>query len=111
MQCPHSAICGSTDSTPPDRTIVPPPSPPATDQKPSPAVATVVRLLRSHRDGTLDSGPWIKLRLLLAEHTKVWQLLEKDNGLGGYVEDKVRYRRGTLWLEPYQQVLLLLTTL
>jgi hypothetical protein len=96
MQCPRSVICGSADSTPPNRTIVLPPSPPASGQKPSPAVVTVVRLLRSHRDGTLNLGPWIKLRLLLAEHTKVWQLLEKDNGLGGYVEDKVRYGLGTL---------------
>ncbi|KAI9864354.1 MAG: hypothetical protein M1813_003274 [Trichoglossum hirsutum] len=76
---------------PPDRTIVLPPSPPPSDEKLSPAVAAVVRLLRSHRDGTLRSGPWIKLRLLLTEYRKVWELLEKDNGLGGYVEDKVRY--------------------
>lgn len=93
MQSPHSTICRSPDSTPPGKTIVLPPSPPKSDEKPSPAVAAVVRLLQSHRNGTLRSGPWIKLRLLLAEHTKVWQLLKKTNGLGGYVEDKVRYGR------------------
>ncbi|KAH0556226.1 hypothetical protein GP486_005847 [Trichoglossum hirsutum] len=94
MQCPHSTICESSDSMPPDRTIVLPPSPPPSDEKLSPAVFTVVRLLQSHRDGTLYSGSWIKCRLLLTEYRKVWELLEKDNGLnglGGYVEDKVRY--------------------
>jgi hypothetical protein len=92
MQRLHSTICESTDSTPPDRTIVLPLSPPLSDKKLSPAVATVIRLLQSRRDGTLHSGPWIKLRLLPAEYTEVWRLLKKDNnGLGGYVDDKVRY--------------------
>ena len=99
MQRPLPMTCGSTDSTPPDQTIVLPPWPPASSGKPSPAVVAVVRLFQLHRDGELDSV-LTNIRLSLAEHTELWRRLEKDSDLAGYVADKVRYGRGTPGPDP-----------
>ncbi|KAI9761266.1 MAG: hypothetical protein M1840_001990 [Geoglossum simile] len=75
-------------STPPDKTIVLPPSPPATGDSPSAPVAAVLYLFHQHKRGSLESL-WTRVRLQPLEYQELWDRLDEDKNLARYVGDKV----------------------
>ncbi|KAJ9634095.1 hypothetical protein H2199_009126 [Coniosporium tulheliwenetii] len=67
-------------------------TPPSSFKKAFPQVERLVRLFKSRRDGRpVLEGPWTRIQLAVSEYEELERRLRRDEGLGGYVEDKVRY--------------------
>lgn len=56
----------------------------------SPAVETVLQLLRDHRAGKLTKGITPEVELDISGYQTVLHRLDEDSDFKGYVEDKVR---------------------
>jgi hypothetical protein len=80
--------------TPPESLHSPPLTPPAsnTKPKPSPQALRVIKLLRSVQQGrVIELQPWCVFRLESGDYNEFRQLLESDDELRAFVQDKVRY--------------------
>jgi hypothetical protein len=76
--------------TPPGSVLEPPLTPPPTEEKPlSRSAQSVVNLLRLHLAGHRPQ-PWWERRLRPDQYTQVLRVLDSDESLRNYVEDKVR---------------------
>ena len=76
--------------TPPGSVLEPPLTPPPTEEKPlSRSAQSVVNLLRLHQAGHRPQ-PWWEHRLRPDQYTQVLRVLDSDESLRNYVEDKVR---------------------
>ncbi|KAB8240717.1 hypothetical protein BDV35DRAFT_108602 [Aspergillus flavus] len=81
----------ASDITPPGSDPVTPLTPPPTEEKASPIVTKVLRLLRQHRQGYRPQSYWVEYTLKPNEYVDFTKLLGSDERLSGYVKDKVRY--------------------
>lgn len=78
------------DTTPTGSLIVPPLTPPLTEEKALSASARrTLDLFRRHREGD-KARSWLQFRLTEHEYTQVSRILGVDRPLGRYVKDKVR---------------------
>lgn len=76
--------------TPPGSVLEPPLTPPLTAEKPlSRSAQSVVNCLRLHR-ASHRPRPWWESRLRPDDYTQVLRVLDADESLRNYVEDKVR---------------------
>ncbi|KAE8147062.1 hypothetical protein BDV25DRAFT_161188, partial [Aspergillus avenaceus] len=77
--------------TPPGSVLEPPLTPSSTDEKPlSTSARSVVNLLQLHLQGH-RLQPWWERRLEPDDYTEVLRVLDADESLRNYVEDKIRY--------------------
>jgi hypothetical protein len=78
--------------TPPSSFIRPPLTPPSTDEKPFVQAPRVIALFHEIRAGKHnDRRPWTEFLLVPGEFDKVQRLLDRDEELLGFVEDKIRW--------------------
>ena len=76
--------------TPPGSVLEPPLTPPPTEEKPlSRSARSVVNFLQLHLAGHRPQ-PWWERRLRPDDYTQVLRVLNADESLRTYVEDKVR---------------------
>ncbi|EKV12619.1 hypothetical protein PDIG_42200 [Penicillium digitatum PHI26] len=79
------------DITPPGSFLNPPLTPPPTEKKKlSRSAQAVLDCLELHRAGQRPAQPWWRHRLVQDDYTEVLRVLDGDEILRGYVEDKVR---------------------
>jgi hypothetical protein len=79
--------------TPPESFVNGPPTPPLTDSKPSNRIEQVLHIIRRRKAGRVDAWfdqPWYSIRLQAGEYEEIQRLLEADEDLWGFYEDKVR---------------------
>ena len=77
--------------TPPESVGSPPLTPPPTETKPSTRVLRIVNILRRCQLGqAVELQPWLAFHLEPQEYDAILQLVEADNALQAYVEDKIR---------------------
>lgn len=80
----------AADITPPRSVSEPPLTPPPTEEKPSSTRAQiVVDSFRHHQTGQ-RSSPWTDYRFDPSDYAGLLHMLNADESLRGYVEDKVR---------------------
>jgi hypothetical protein len=80
--------------TPPESVHSPPLTPPASNAKPkpSPQAPRIVKLLRSIQQGRIiELQPWCVFRLEPGDYDEFRKILESDDDLRAFVQDKVRY--------------------
>lgn len=78
----------ATEITPPGSFLESPLTPPLTKEK-SKTTQRVLNYFKLHRAGHRPQL-WWQHRLALDEYTEVLQVLDGDDSLRGYIEDKVR---------------------
>ena len=78
-------------ATPPGSFLDPPLTPPPTEEKElSRSARAVLDCLELHRAGRRPLEPWWQHRLIPDDYREVLRVLDGDECLRGYVEDKVR---------------------
>ncbi|KAF1346434.1 hypothetical protein EJ07DRAFT_185554 [Lizonia empirigonia] len=78
--------------TPPSSFAEPPLTPPPTDEKPFAQAPRVIALFHEIRAGKHSNrDPWTEFSLVPGEYDKLQRLLEREEELLGFVEDKIRY--------------------
>lgn len=80
----------ASDITPLGSDPAAPLTPPPTDEKALPIIATVLRLLRQIQQDSQSLSSWVEYPLKPNDYVHFTRLLESDRSLWGYVEDKVR---------------------
>lgn len=93
--CPmqHMQSCSDQSSkiTPPGTFTVRPPTPPATDEKPSAKVTKLISALKQREAGHgFFTIPWTVIALSPSDFIELEHQIYLDQLLGGYVDDKVR---------------------
>ncbi len=82
--------------TPPESVNSPPSTPPPTDAKPSRRAVRIYNALRSRQlNQVIESNPWRVFQLDSEEYDAILRLLQADDALRAYVEDKIR----CVWLD------------
>ena len=77
--------------TPPESFIEPPLTPPPTDEKPYTQAARVIALFNEIKAGSyIRETPWLVFQLQRGEFDEIEHLLEQDQSLWGFVQDKIR---------------------
>ena len=81
--------------TPPEKALKAPLTPPPSDTKPSDTkpsdtVREILETLKKYKNGILSEVPWRIIKLQSQEYKELLDQLERDELLGGFVDDKVR---------------------
>jgi len=77
--------------TPPGKLINSLLTPPDSRAKPSERVKKILHLLKERKSGRiLSTAPWQTFKLHIDEYTELLDVLQNDEALWGFVEDKVR---------------------